>query len=659
MRRLFQIFLLFLSITLVSAQPDTSLFNRPLDQLLQIPMKSSGVYSQSVFESLVSSVVIDRQMIERYNFQSVAEAVSTVAGLFIYRTYLTQNLPTIRGLLQTHYANKVLILINGIPTWFSMTNEGFLDKININDVEKIEVLKGPASVTYGTNAYSGAINIVLRNASADAINSLMRVGSAYTIEAATNYSFIRKKFRFFVSASSKRQSGFPYRFTGEDSVTGYVYDRYNVSNFTFQAAYKNHSIMFNAFDIDGINFGPRLSFATGAGKPAKVYGYLAAYSFNGKINDRTVLSHDFAVDWNVRDLVISDLMRRDVVFEGYRYADNIRLSYQVGSKFLLHLGTNVEYRYSSQLLDIDKISDTIIAYPVGNQYYDVYSNGLYHTGQWELAGYLQARYFSKDFSFLFGYRLTYNRVFTLNNSFTATMIYNLSKNNSVKLFYGDSYRSPSLFETKLIYPVVLGNPHLKPETGRTLELSFLHQSNNLHFQILSYFSEYRDLIVRQLGDTVINGDTVGPINIYQNGDRLITSGIELNLNYSNPGVLSFFVNYAYLYGLVNADKYYLNFVPKHSLTAGLSKPIGPFNFSAVVNYWSAMDGPQQPIPAQWWTDVNFSYSHQTKHVRFIHSLSVKNLFDNQILIPEYVRQNINALPAGYYRFVSYTLKVSF
>ncbi len=640
-------------------QPDTSLFNRPLDELLQVPVKNNGVYTQSVFESLVSSVVIDREMIERYNFQSVAEAVQTVAGIMIYRTYLSQNLPTSRGLLQTHYPNKVLILINGIPSWFSMTNEGFLDRININDVEKIEVLRGPASVTYGTNAYSGAINIVLKNVSGNSLNSSMQVGNAFTIEAATNYTYIHNKWKFFVSASSKRQNGFKYHFTGEDSIPGYLYDRFNVSNFTFEASYKSHTFLFNAFDLDGINFGPRLSFETGAGKPARLYGYLASYKFQRKINNVTFVSHDFSVDWNVRDLAINYALRRDVIFEGYRFSDNMRFNRQLGKSFSFNAGTNIEYRYSTQLLDIDKISDSVISYTVGNSEYNVYNNGLYHTGVWETAGYVQLKYVSKRLSFLLGYRLTYNKVFNINNSFTGTLIYSLPGNNSIKLFYGDSYRSPSLFETNLIYPVVLGNPNLKPETGNTLELSFMHQGQYFHLQVLGYISQYNDLIVRQLQDTILNGYVINNINIYENGDKLLTSGVEVEMNYNNPQVGAFFVNYAFLHGLENADKYYLNFVPKHTVTAGLSRDIGAFSMSTVFNFWSSVDAPVEPIGSQWWLDLNLSLTLKSKRASFVHRLSAKNLFNREVLIPEYVRQNINSLPAGYYRYISYTFQVKF
>ena len=84
----------------------------------------------------------------------------TLAGIQVYRTAFKQQVATVRGVLQDHYANKVLVMINNVPSWHAVTGEGNLDRVSIHDVERIEVLRGPASVTYGSQAYVGAINLI-------------------------------------------------------------------------------------------------------------------------------------------------------------------------------------------------------------------------------------------------------------------------------------------------------------------------------------------------------------------------------------------------------------------------------------------------------------------------------------------------------------------
>ncbi|TPW14461.1 MAG: iron complex outermembrane recepter protein, partial [bacterium] len=172
--------LAFLSAGIARASsPGTSLnelVKLPLEDLLKVPVEVASVTAETVFKTPSTVSVIDREMIRRYQFHSIAEAVETVAGFSVGRTYLKRNLPTSRGILQDHYANKVLVMINGIPAWHAVTGEGSLDRIGIEEVQRIEVLKGPASVLYGTNAYSGAVNLVLRDGKQSPAELYGRVG---------------------------------------------------------------------------------------------------------------------------------------------------------------------------------------------------------------------------------------------------------------------------------------------------------------------------------------------------------------------------------------------------------------------------------------------------------------------------------------------------
>ena len=323
------------------------------------------------------------------------------------------------------------------------------------------------------------------------------------------------------------------------------------------------------------------------------------------------------------------------------------------------MGTNVEYRESSKLLDYDAITDSVISYTIDNKTFNVYNNGMYKKGIWEASIYGQLQFITKKLSVLGGYRLTYNQQFKTNNSFTATIVYNIKSNHTLKLFYGDSYRSPSIFETNLIYPVVLGNPNLKPELAKTLELSYSYNYEFWHFKALSFYSKYNNLIIRQFIDTINPNFPFYNTNGYFNGDELITTGFEGEINYDNPKNFSLLLNYAYIKSLKNGDKYYLNYVPHHTITLGLAKQIKHFTISTIADFWSETDGPIKPIPAQWWTSLNFSYNFCYKKIKFTHKFSVKNALNKQIVVPEFVRQNINVLPSGTYRFFSYTFKIYF
>src|SRR5512133_3055628 len=108
-----------------TSEPDTSA-GMSLEELLnlQVSIEVASTKGDNLFTSPSTVTVISKDDIRKYGYSSITEALQTVAGLSVERTYLKRNLPTGRGVLQDHYANKVLILINGISAWNAVTGEG-------------------------------------------------------------------------------------------------------------------------------------------------------------------------------------------------------------------------------------------------------------------------------------------------------------------------------------------------------------------------------------------------------------------------------------------------------------------------------------------------------------------------------------------------------
>src|SRR6185295_7702035 len=67
---------------------------------------------ESVFNSVSNVTVITREMIDNYNFASVGDALQTLADVQIGRSYVLKDVVTFRGVLQEHYTNKILIMID-------------------------------------------------------------------------------------------------------------------------------------------------------------------------------------------------------------------------------------------------------------------------------------------------------------------------------------------------------------------------------------------------------------------------------------------------------------------------------------------------------------------------------------------------------------------
>ncbi|MGZ8159592.1 MAG: TonB-dependent receptor plug domain-containing protein [Methylobacter sp.] len=111
---------------------------------------------------------ISHDEISRFGANNLAEVLDRSTSLLITGSHMyPQNVASIRGDLATHIDTHVLVLINGRPVRegvFGGLNLPLCTSFPLATIEKIEVIRGPGSVLYGSNAYSGVINIITQKA---------------------------------------------------------------------------------------------------------------------------------------------------------------------------------------------------------------------------------------------------------------------------------------------------------------------------------------------------------------------------------------------------------------------------------------------------------------------------------------------------------------
>ena len=107
--------------------------------------------------------VVTSDQLHRYGYRSLAEALRGVAGIYIVDDRMVERVG-IRGVQNLGDANtRILVLIDGTPLnepWSQFVDSSTALPVNIDDVSRIEVIRGPVSSIYGTNAFLGIINIV-------------------------------------------------------------------------------------------------------------------------------------------------------------------------------------------------------------------------------------------------------------------------------------------------------------------------------------------------------------------------------------------------------------------------------------------------------------------------------------------------------------------
>ena len=115
--------------------------------------------------SAVTVITADR--IRRFGYRTVAEALAGVAGVYIQDTRLTNSVG-IRGLqIPGGFNSRILVLVDGATVneaWGAFGGVGFDGLVSIDDIARIEVIRGPVGAVYGTNAFFAILNIVTRGA---------------------------------------------------------------------------------------------------------------------------------------------------------------------------------------------------------------------------------------------------------------------------------------------------------------------------------------------------------------------------------------------------------------------------------------------------------------------------------------------------------------
>lgn len=624
---------------------------------------------ESVFDSVSNVTVIDRAAIERYNFASVAEALQTVPGLSVLRTYLMHNIPTVRGALQEHYANKVLVMINNVPMWNAVTGEGDLDRVAIDSVERIEVLLGPASVLYGTNALTGAINIVLRESPRSGggllTGGLGTGAGGYEGKTAVSrtggfYSWEDGDASYTLSAGSRREEQPSVLFTDEAGDRNSLREYFGARTLNFIGRKGENSLLVNAASSDQNYLGNSLTLASGELFSESKEMVLAAWS-RGFEPHWGRLRLSAAYDWQRRNIPrdAADDIRSDI--EGSRLTGSAGALIPLRGGFYLEAGGAREYRSALRYLNYN--SDTGV--PVDD-------NSMSGHKTRETSAHLQAGYDGENWRLLAGSRYTRDSASGDNFSSRASAIYKFDAHNSVKAMCSQSFRSPTPFEQyfKPSTVTVLGNPSLAPERTETWEVSYLISRGGFFAHATAYRAMYKDTIFRDLGNFTRDGTAYTNVNFYDNAPDYHSSGVELQGRYSGRNLRAFLaldisqgsrddehtVPSPGAFGLPGGTTWNFKYVPEYNVSGGVSADRGRFFASSNFNIFGPNRSLRRDIPAQFWADLTVGFRAGPAR----HRLAVRNLTGKAVEVPEYVRLKVvETLPLYTGRRLEYTFSYRF
>src|SRR5207237_9466934 len=131
--------------------------------------------AESVDDAPSSVSLVSGRELRAMGYPTIADALRGVRGVFVnYDT--TYAALGFRGYGPAgSYGNKVLILVDGHSTnddWIDSSYVGYDNRTDLDDVDRIEVVRGPGSVLYGTGAFVGVVNLVTRSREAASESSV-------------------------------------------------------------------------------------------------------------------------------------------------------------------------------------------------------------------------------------------------------------------------------------------------------------------------------------------------------------------------------------------------------------------------------------------------------------------------------------------------------
>lgn len=664
--------------------------------------------------------VIRQEDIQRYGALSLYQILDRLTSTYMLGTALhPNNVLSLRGDNSAHYTQKVLILFNGRPVRESLAGGIMMAVFNsfpIERIERLEVVRGPGSVLYGTGAFHGVINIITKDE--QPLSTYLRYGGYGRVQGGASVGQTFGEGYISGGVNVFEESGWDFTTTAQnapENAAGEII-RTPENTQTFQmglsgmgaelsAGYKNLSaeLYFGHSEQDAM-------FFVGSWVPKQL--------ISGEDTTDTYIRFRSKSSW-----AFADLGYELSPSENWRFETHLTYNYQrlletdepanddrarsfssdwlletthyltLGQKTNLTVGGLLNFISGQQLLPERRTADNELGYVP----YNIYNLNLgsnpdpfpitprYNDTWFSLYGQFSYQPVEELRLILGG---QFNKVPQVPGDFVprVALIYNYSPLWGGKLLFGQAFRSAAAAERLIdFFPIILGTPDLEPEKVSTFEAQVFHNSLSRRLRVaLTFFhSRQRNLIAidpdetyflsgvyentgnRQL--TGLEGELFWEIGqrwsgsfsaTYQQNQQDFTLDNGQTIKVQNiTGMPEFMTKVGVSYSLGEP----LTLGLFHSFFAGNAfNPVRYRNETGDLETLFARRPVNPPIGAIHWTSLKATYRVPeilggTLELSFYGD----NLLGEEVHIPEYTVQAVNSLPGRGGRMVYGTLRYLF
>ncbi|MNZ50406.1 Vitamin B12 transporter BtuB precursor [compost metagenome] len=465
-----------------------------LDEQLKAPalVITSGRVAESKAKVSNLVTVFTRADIERLQPGSVADLLNRVPGV---QTVQNGGRGSLTGLyIRGTKSAQSVVLVDGQRIVDAAGGAAQLQALSVEQIERIEVLRGPRSTIYGADAIGGVVQIFTRRAEGPGLQPRLHLGygSRGTWERSVGLSGGDGDTRFSLNASADATNGIDR--TSVVSRPNNDHDAYRNNGLSLNLSHRFSDSLEGGFSVLDQRGESEYDLSFDGAYPYSDFqltsyaGFLAA-QLNEAWNSRLELGHS-----ENRSVERFDDVATSSPFNTYRDSAAWLNSLTLGGGHSLLAG-------------LDWYEETL------------HTTTAYNEDQrWNQAALLQHRFEGERFSTELGLRHDKNEQFGSQNTFNGALTFKLDAANDLVVSYAEGFRAPTF--TDLYYPdscfpgfgcFTFANPNLKPEQSKTYELQWRSQlAERTRLEAALYRTDLEDAIVfsdipRNVQEARING----------------------------------------------------------------------------------------------------------------------------------------------------------